>query len=211
VASRTQRFKGTHLFTNQPGGTDSQWQLPTETRAVRAENQAALLRRWEIARVLDDTDPRIVSRWFPGQRDLLERLSVYTEDEVKAAADCLCPLFTIALLEGHPAPGSKPFATVDPYELANREEVFMALCVRLDAIRTDMEKGCILHDLTASEAGTLSSSTPHQLKDLAASPGMTLNLSASDQYFSAVLAGNMTVGERTRLAFMSKKGRANFR
>ncbi len=199
------------LFTSQSGGNDTQWQLPTETRAVRAENLTVLLRRWEIARVLDDIDPRIVARWFPGQRDLLERLSVYSEEDVTAAADCLCPLFTIALLEGHPAPGSRPFSTVDPHELGNREEVFMALCVRLDAIRTDMEKGCILHDLTASEAGILSASTPHQLKDLAASPGMALNLSASDQYFSAVLAGNMTVGERTRLAFMSKKGRANFR
>jgi len=199
------------LFTSQSDGNDTQWQLPTETRAVRAENLTVLLRRWEIARVLDDIDPRIVARWFPGQRDLLERLSVYTEEEVTTAADCLCPLFSITFLEGHPAPGSRPFSTVDPYELGNREEVFMALCVRLDAIRTDTEKGCILHDITASEAGILSSSTPHQLKDLAASPGMALNLSASDQYFSAVLAGDMTVGERTRLAFMSKKGRANFR
>ena len=76
------------------------WRLPNYTRSILAENHKALFRRWKIARSTELFDPRVLSRWFPGQRGLLDLLAVLSEEEVLRVADTKAPLFTMTLHDG---------------------------------------------------------------------------------------------------------------
>lgn len=187
--------------------TVSDWRLPNYTRSILAENKKALMRRWQIARSTEDLDPRVLARWFPEQDHLLELLAVLSEEEMLRIANTQAPLFTMVLHEGlKPATVA---ALVQPGELeaANRQEAFMALAIRLDALRTSSEQGCVIFDLSASEGSYLGRMAPHDLWDLAANPALVLVPAASDRFFDVAATRDMTSGERTMYMGMSKRSR----
>ncbi len=183
------------------------WRLPNYTRSILAENHKALFRRWKIARSTELFDPRVLSRWFPGQRGLLDLLAVLSEEEVLRVADTKAPLFTMTLHDGLRPAASAARVQPGEFEAANRQEAFMALSVRLDAIRTSTEQACVQFDMSASDANFLGRMGPHDLWDVAANPTAVLIPAASDQFFSVAAAREMTVAQRTLYMGVSKRSK----
>lgn len=182
--------------------------LPTPSRAVRLENRTALFRRWDLQRagVLDD--PRIVNRWFPGQRDLLQMLEVLTADEVAAIADCGVPLFGLQLrCTDFILDTDGDRVTTDPLEQAGIQESFVALMARLDCIRTSLHQACLTFNLTYAEAQWLQRYCPHELQALARDPSMPLTPLASQQFFVAAATRTLTSVQRSVIGCTSRRVR----
>ena len=184
------------------------WRLPNYTRSIIAENYKALMRRWQIARSTADMDARLVARWFPEQDALLELLAVLSEEEVLRIADTRAPLFTVVLHEGLKPCTAAALVQPGELEVANRQEAFMALSVRLDALRTSHEQGCVLFDLGSAEANYLARMAPHDLWDLAANPALVMLPAAADKFFTVAASRDMSSAERTMYMGMSKRSKA---
>jgi hypothetical protein len=181
--------------------------LPTYERAIRAENLKALARRWHIARSPELVDPRVIARWFPGQRNLLELLAVLSEDEVIRLADCAYPLFSMMIHTGLLPTTSASLVQPGEFEAANRQEAFMALSVRVDSIKTSFDEACVLFDLSMSEAVHVRRFGPHELWDISANPGLVMFPVASDPYFEAVATRDLTASQKTQLMVMSRRSK----
>ncbi len=193
---------------NVSTNSDSLRHLPTPLRAVRMENSAALLRRWELLRNGALDDPRLINRWFPGQRDILEILEVLTLPEVERIADCGVPLFGLQLrctdfvLGAYS--GRQP---TDPLEQGAVQESFIALTARLDCVRTSFQQACLTFNLTYSEAAWLQRFCPHELQALAHDPSMQLTPLVSSEFFVAAATRTFTRVERSVLGCVSRRAR----
>lgn len=183
------------------------WRLPNYSRSIRSENLKALARRWHIARSTELIDPRVIARWFPGQRNLLEMLAVISEEEVVRIADCNSPLFSLMIHDSLQPGTSACLVQPGEFEAANRHEAFLALTVRLDSIRTAMDHACVQFDLTSSEANHIGRYEPHELWDISANPSLVMLPAASDQYFMAAATRDMTSSQRTLYMTMSKRSK----
>lgn len=180
--------------------------LPTSSRSVRHENRSALLRRWRLKQAGALEDPRLVNRWFPGQRDLLEMLDVLSLEEVERIADCGAPLFTVPLrCTDFSLEACASYSLTDAFEQECVEESFLALSARLDSVRTCMQQGCLIFSLTYTEAAWLSSFCPQELHLLARDPSMVLTPAASSEYFIAAAARSLSTVERTLLGSVSNR------
>lgn len=180
--------------------------LPTLSRSVRHENRSALLRRWRLKQDGRLEDPRVVNRWFPGQRGLLELLDVLSLEEVERLADCGAPLFAVPLRCTEFSLGAcASYSLTDAFEQECVEESFLALSARLDSVRTCMQQGCLIFNLTYAEAAWLSSFCPQELHLLARDPSMVLTAAASSEYFIAAATRSLTTVERTLLGSVSNR------
>ncbi len=182
--------------------------LPTADRSVRLENRSALLRRWSLLRSGALDDPRLLNRWFPGQRDLLDVLHALTREEVEQLADCGTPLFGLQFrCTDFSLDACATYTITDSLELQSVQESFLALSARLDAVRTSMQQACLIFNLAHSEAGWLQRYCPQELQLLARDPSMVLTSLASAEYFIAAATRTMTSGERTVLGSVSRRSR----
>lgn len=178
---------------------------PTLLRSVMAENKSLLLRRWRLvqAGLLDDS--KAVDRWFPGQRNLLEYLSVADEADVIAMSGCTIPLFSVTLPVGV-APGPFRAKRADnDFEAASFDEIFLALSVRLDCMRLSTAQAAMIFGLSNQEVNRASQFGPHELHALARDPMMHVFQVAGDSYFTSVMSREMTESEKTMLATVSRR------
>lgn len=183
--------------------------LPNYVRSIRTENLKAMARRWELARRNELIDPRVISRWFPGQRGLLEMLAVMTEEEVARIAACNCPIFTLALHAGLNPATSASLVQPGEFEAANRQEAFLALMTRRESVIENPDQAIVQYDLTTSEAKVLAKHESHELWDLSANPALVLQPVASDQWFMVAAMRDLTVAQRTLYLGMSKRTAAS--
>lgn len=186
-------------------------QLPTADRSVRMENRSALLRRWRLlqAGALDDT--RVVNRWFPGQRDLLDVLDVLSQDEVEQLADCGTPLFGLQLrCADFDLNACASYSIKEALEVDSVQESFLALSARLDSVRTSVQQACLIFNLSNSEANWLQKFCPQELQLLSRDPSMVLTTAVSKDYFIAAATRSMTAVEKTVLSSVSRRGRPAF-
>lgn len=182
--------------------------LPTVDRSIRDENKSALLRRWSFAASELSNDIRVCQQWFPGQRTLLEVLSVLSEEEVVELAGCGLPLFSIrtplaaqnGVFESH-----KPRSALQAEAI---DEVFMALISRLDSLRTSPTQAAMLYDLQSAQASLISRHSPRELSVIATDPVVVLLPAVADEYFLIASASGMTFRERTVLAGTARRKRA---
>jgi len=181
--------------------------VPTYERAVRAENVKAMIRRWRISQSSELVDPRVIARWFPGQRNLLELLAVLDEEEVMKLADCSLPLFSLLIHPGLMPSTSAPLIQPGEFEAANRHEAFMALASRVDSIKTSFAEGCVLYDLALPDAVHIRRFGPHELWDIAANPGLVMFPVASDHYFEVAATRDLSSTQKSQLMTMSKRSK----
>lgn len=166
--------------------------LPTVDRSIRDENQSALMRRWVFAGTELANDIRIVQQCFPGQRTLLEVLSVLSEELVSELADCGLPLFSVR------TPLAAQDGTFEAHKPQNSfraeavEEVFMALISRLDALRTSPTQAAMLYDLQPAQASLIGRHNPRELHAMASDPAVVLLPTVSDDFFLIASTTAMT-------------------
>lgn len=199
------------------GGKDSvssaiiDFRKPTLLRSVMSENRMMLMRRWRLAQggLLDDE--KTITRWFPGQRNLLEMLEAVSEQEVEQMAECTAPLFAVTLPAGI-YPGVFQARTPDnELEIQSEDEIFLSLSVRLDSLRLSTSQAAMIFGLTNSEVNRLSRFGPHELRALARDPMMHVYPVTSDNYFVAAATRTMTEAEKTVLATVSRRSRDSIR
>jgi hypothetical protein len=171
------------------------------------ENAATLSRRWDLARegALDNLRPSTLQRFLPGQRDLLEVLSVTREDELARMGNCATPLFTLRFRCTSfrlVLPGVRGWA--DSLEGATVQETFMALSARLDVLRTGLEQARIVYGMTGEEANWLSKFSVHELWALAHDPSMVLVPAVHSSYFLTTLTRDLAPPDRARLSLVTR-------
>lgn len=154
-------------------------------RGVYMENQAALRRRWHVAQKLGQLDDRVINRFFPGQRQLLECLSVLDESEVNQVARCSVPLFAVSIIcnMGDIAFTRDSDEPKDALERENFHEMLTALSARLCAVHQGAEQAQVTYHLSRQQAAHLTQFTVHQLKWLALQPDAVLRPLAKIEYF----------------------------
>jgi hypothetical protein len=179
--------------------------LPIQ-RSVLHENRAALLRRWRLVRAGALEDPRLISRWFPRQRELLDLLDCLSEEEVETMAHVGHPLFGVSLrCTDFSLDACAAFSTSDALERDSVQESFLALGSRLDAARCDKTKACSTFNMTAAEADWLQRFCPLELHNLARDPSMVLAPIASAEYFMVVATKKLSYTARTLMAIVSRR------
>lgn len=183
--------------------------MSTLDRCVLEENTQLLVRRWKYIRSGSLNDPREVARFFPGQRHLLDILSVVNEEKLIEIADASIPLFGLKL---PPANIPNRFTKTNPTALERdtTSENFIALLVRLDGIRTSSAQAAVLYDLSPQQVNLIQHCTPSQLQSLADDPQVGLYPLASDQYFELAGLTEMTTQERTVLAATTRRNRTAY-
>jgi hypothetical protein len=184
-------------------------QLPNYVRSIRTENLKALSRRWNLARSTELIDSRVLSRWFPGQRGLLEMLAVMSEEEVARVAACNSPIFSLTLHEGINPATSASLGQPGEFEAANRHEAFMALMTRRENVIECTDQASVQYDLSSADVKVLSKYESHELWDLSANPSLVLQPVASDQWFMVAAVRDLTVAQRTLYLGMSKRPKAS--
>ncbi len=182
--------------------------MPPLERAVYFENHAALMRRWNLVRDGAETlHPRIQSRLFPGQRDLLELLSVSSKEEVERMAKCQVPLFTLDIITSFQdiVTGRLDLPT-DPVEAQSHQESLLALSARLDAIRMSPEQAAMMYHLSRKQVQTLSSFCSPELQYLALQPTSALRPLVRLEFFLSAAFGRpeWRTAERTALAAVQR-------
>lgn len=190
------------------GGPD--FRLPTLVRSIMAENRAMLLRRWRLAKngLLDS---KLITRWFPEQKPLLDILGATEEEEqVVRMADCTTALFTVTLPPLTPGVFTLPH-TASELEKANADEIFMALLVRVNGLHLSTQQAIVDFCLSHREANRMGRFGPHELRALACDPMMHTYPIAADAYFIAAATKDMTQAERTVLATVSRRARPSIR
>lgn len=181
--------------------------LPTVDRSIRDENKSAILRRWAFSCTESANDNRVVQQYFPGQRTLLEVLSVLSEEQVHELADCGLPLFSVRT----PMAAQNGIFDVhkpkDSFQAEAIEEVFMALISRLDSLRTSPTQAAMLYDLQSAQASLISRHSPRELHAIASDPAVVLLPTVADDYFLIASTTSMTFRERTVLAGAARRKR----
>jgi hypothetical protein len=185
----------------------NQMYLPTVDRSIRDENRHALLRRWRFSQSALADNVRLSQQWFPGQRTVLEVLSVLSEHEVQDLADCGLPLFAVRTPVATPNGSVNSQEPKDALHAEAIEEVFMALMSRLDSLRTSHTQAAMLYDLQASQASLISRHSPRELHAVACDPAVVLLPSVSDEYFLIAATSPMSYRKRTVLACTSRRKR----
>ena len=178
--------------------------LQVWNRSVRLENLHALMRRWRLAQSGALEDMRGTERLFPGQRDLLDLLSVCSEQEVLHMAKSATPLFGLRLRCTEFKLGDGGPVAPDPVEAESHEESFVALTARLDAVRTDLEQARIVFGLSRAEAAWLSRYCPHELYALARDPAMVLAPAVHWDYFVAAVTRGLSREQLTLFSAASR-------
>lgn len=180
--------------------------LPTSARSIRFENSSLLKRRWRIMQTGGLDDPKVINRLFPGQRQLLDILSVLTEHEVDGLADCGTTLFGLQFrCTEYSLQACADYPLRDRLDIESASESFLALAARLDAIRTSVQQACLVFNMTGNQASWLSRFCPQELHLLARDPSMVLTLVASTEYFMAAATRSLTNVERTVLGSISRR------
>lgn len=182
--------------------------LPTVDRSIQDENKSALLRRWAFASTELANDMRICQQWFPGQRALLEVLSVLSEEQVHELADCGLPLFSVRPPVAAQNDAFESHRPKDAFQAEAIEEVFMALISRLDSLRTSPTQAAMLFDLPSAQASLISRHSPRELHVIATDPAVVLLPTVADEYFLIAATTPMTFRERTVLAGTARRKRA---
>ena len=182
--------------------------LPTVDRSIQDENKSALLRRWAFASTDLANDIRICQQWFPGQRALLEVLSVLNEEQVHDLADCGLPLFSVRPPIAAQNDAFESHRPKDAFQAEAIEEVFMALISRLDSLRTSPTQAAMLFDLPSAQASLISRHSPRELHVIATDPAVVLLPTVADEYFLIAATTPMTFRERTVLAGTARRKRA---
>lgn len=182
--------------------------MPPQERAVFLENHLALMRRWKLARDDGETlHPRVQARLFPGQRDLLELLSVSTKEEVEQMAKCQVPLFTLDIITSFQdiVIGRIDLPT-EPIEAESHQETLLALSARLDAIRMSPEQASMMYHLSRKQVQTLSSFCSPELQYLALQPTSALRPLVRLEFFLSAAFGRpeWRTAERTALAAVQR-------
>lgn len=184
-------------------------QLPNYVRSIRTENLKAMVRRWDLARRTELIDPRVLSRWFPGQRGLLEMLAVMTEQEVVRIAASNSPIFTLTLHAGLSPATSATLLQPGEFEAANRHEAFLALMTRRESVIENADQAIVQYDLSTADTKVLAKYESHELWDLSANPALVMQPVASDQWFMVAAMRDLTVAQRTLYLGMSKRSAAS--
>lgn len=179
--------------------------LPDYVRSIRAENRVGLLRRWRLMQDRDLMDPRVSAQWFPGQRGLLEMLTVLSEEEVLRMAECNSPIFSVSLPAGLTPKTSASLFQRGVVEDENRKEIFMALVTRREAVIENPEQAAVQYDLSAVDLKVLSMHEPYELLDIAADPCLVMQPVASEQWFMVSALRDLTVARRTMYLGVSKR------
>ena len=182
--------------------------LPTVDRSIRDENRSALLRRWAFSCTELANDLRVCQQWFPGQRTLLEVLSVLCEEQVNELADCGLPLFSVRTPMAAQNGCFETHKPKDSFQAEAIEEVFMALISRLDSLRTSPTQASMLYDLQSAQASLISRHSPRELHVIATDPAVVLLPTVADEYFMLAATAPMTFRERTVLAGTARRKRA---
>lgn len=186
--------------------SDKTRHMPTADRSVRMENRTALLRRWRLVRSGALDDPRLVNRWFPGQRDLLDLLDVLGQEEVEQLADCGTPLFGPQLrCTEYNLEACASYSIANGLEADSVQESFLALSARLDSVRTSLQQACLIFNLATSEANWLQKYCPQELQLLSRDPSMVLTMAVSKDYFTAAATRSLTAVEKTVLSSVSRR------
>lgn len=152
-------------------------------------------------------DPKIMQRWFPGQRELCNILSVLTLDQVEDMADCGLPLFNLRLPLGINDSFLKQTVPADAFEAEAHQEVFLALVARLDSLRTSPSSLSMLYDMNSAQANFIGRHSSRELHCLAGDPSVVLVPAVTDEYFVLSAAEKMTARERTVLASTTRRQR----
>lgn len=172
--------------------------LPAE-RAIATENKEMLLRRWKLAVSGVDLDAHTMGRWFPGQKGLLELLSVLSMDEVLSIAECKVPLFRVKLpLLLEPTEIQIPPSSSD-IEEDSRNECYLALLTRADAIQRSKEQAEVRYGFTARHANFLTKHTPRELQWLLGDLAVAVEPAVSQEFF--VMAGMTNLPQKARTVF----------
>lgn len=182
--------------------------LPTVERSILDENTFALVRRWRVATSDSIKDPRVMNRWFPGQRELFNILSVLNEDQVVHLADCGLPLFSLRLPSVANDGVFRRRSPSSAFEVECLEESALALITRLDALRTSHTQGCVLFDLNSAQANFISRHSPRELHAIASDHAVGLIPASTDEFFTLAAMSTLTLRELTVLAATTRRTRA---
>lgn len=177
----------------------------TIDRSIRAENKALLLRRWHMAKFAVHENVKTVDRWFAGQRNMLEMLALVDEARVLYMADCGTPLFSVQVPCSFEIMEFPKQQSRDDLEQDGRDEIFMALATRLDALRSTCAQACMLYNLTPLDAQHLMRHGPHELRTMATDPVTKILPAVSDAYYLATANRIMTDAEKTVFASVSRR------
>ncbi|TWO71471.1 hypothetical protein FN976_11180 [Caenimonas sedimenti] len=183
--------------------------LSTPDRSVQLENRSALIRRWRLVKkgLLDD--PRLINRWFPGQRELLELLDVLDQEEVELAADCKTPLFGLNVrCTEFNLDACANYSISDELESASVQESALSLGARLDMVRTSVQQACQVFDLSFAEANWLQRFCPYEINLLARDPSMVVACMVREEYFVAATTRSLSTVDRTVLARLTRRAPA---
>lgn len=172
------------------------------------ENRSALLRRWSFTSTDMFNDTRICQQWFPGQRGVLDVLSVMDEAQVHEMADCRLPLFSVRAPIAANDGVFTSHAPQSEFHVEASAEVFMALISRLDALRTSLTQAAMLYDLPTSQVSWISRHSLRELQAVASDPVAVLLPTVADEYFVIAATTPMTLRERTALAGTARRKRA---
>lgn len=182
--------------------------MPPLERAVCLENHSTLMRRWKLVRDgVEPLHPRVQSRLFPGQRDLLELLSVSSKEEVERMAKCQVPLFTLDLITSfQDVVTGRLDLPNDPIEAEMQQESLAALSARLDAIRMSPEQASMMYHLSRKQVQTLSAFCSPELQYLAVQPTSALRPLVRLEFFLAAAFGRpeWRTAERTVMAAVQR-------
>lgn len=180
--------------------------LTSMDRDIFEENRQLLERRWQLATTDALDNVKDLERFFPGQRELLDVLSVMDIEQVRVMADCGTPLFKINL----PAtpvdvPYVAPEGKLDQIEEDCARETFIALLGRLDALRQGPVLARQVFDLSTSQSRFLERRSPREMQAMAHDPNLTLRPAVNMDYFFAAASHDLTTRERTALSMTARR------
>lgn len=180
--------------------------LTSMDRDIYEENRQLLERRWQLATSDALDSVKDLERFFPGQRELLDVLSVMDLEQVRVMADCGTPLFKINL----PAtpvdvPYAAPEGKLDPIEEDCARETFIALLGRLDALRQGPVLARQVFDLSSSQSRYLERRSPREMQAMAHDPNLTLRPAVNMEYFYVAATHDLTTRDRTALSMTARR------
>lgn len=180
--------------------------LTSMDRDIFEENRQILERRWQLATSDALDEVKDLERYFPGQRELLDVLSVMDLDQVRVMADCGTPLFRVNL----PAtpvdvPYVAPQGKLDPIEEECARETFIALLGRLDALRQGPVLARQVFDLSSSQSRYLERRSPREMQAMAHDPNLTLRPAVNMEYFYVAATHDLTTRDRTALSMTARR------
>jgi hypothetical protein len=180
--------------------------LTSMDRDIFEENRQLLERRWQLATTDALDNIKDLERFFPGQRELLDILSVMDLEQVRVMADCGTPLFKINL----PAtpvdvPYTAPEGKLDQTEEDCANEMFIALLGRLDALRQGGVLARQVFDLSNPQSRFLERRSPREMLAMARDPNLTLRPAVNIDYFYVAATHDLTTRDRTALSMTTRR------